>query len=130
MRRKLTKEQVEQIRTSAEPYTVLALRYGVAASTAWSIKIGRTYKGTPRAKKTEVACWSCGKVSMRSRKPKPWQFPTCGKYPCTWFREKQLQAYGRRYVQLREVLGFTDANFHIFLNGAENRRKRAVEDYT
>ena len=42
--RKLTDEQVEEIRKSPMQATVLAKHYGVARKTIWSIRNGQTYR--------------------------------------------------------------------------------------
>jgi len=48
--RKLTDEQVEEIRNSPMKGTVLAAHYGVARKTIWSIRNGQTYRAEPEQK--------------------------------------------------------------------------------
>lgn len=48
--RKLTDEQVQEIRESSMKATVLAEHYGVARKTIWSIRNGQTYRAEPEQK--------------------------------------------------------------------------------
>lgn len=48
--RKLTDEQVQEIRKSPMKATVLAAHYGVARKTIWSIRNGQTYRAEPEQK--------------------------------------------------------------------------------
>lgn len=48
--RKLSADQVEEIRKSPMQATVLAKHYGVARKTIWSIRNGQTYRSEPEQK--------------------------------------------------------------------------------